>query len=61
MRTITDLVRPAARRQRERAVVRSPWQQTLIRWGWFIGLWCAGVAGTALLALPFKLIIASAK
>ncbi|MFJ2993731.1 hypothetical protein [Pandoraea sp. NPDC087047] len=62
MRTITDLVRPGLRRQRERdTVARPPWQQTLIRWGWFVALWCAGVAGTALLALPFKLIIASAK
>ncbi|WP_374626525.1 hypothetical protein [Pandoraea sp.] len=61
MRTITDLVRPAVRQQRERAVAQCPWQQRLIRWGWFVALWCAGVAGTALLALPFKLIIASAK
>ncbi|VVE00721.1 hypothetical protein PEP31012_02105 [Pandoraea eparura] len=61
MRTITDLVRPAVRRQRERAIVARPWQARLTRWGWFVALWCAGVAGTALLALPFKLIIASAK
>ncbi|AVF41394.1 hypothetical protein AL486_18105 [Pandoraea apista] len=61
MRTITDLVRPGARRQHARTTIRSPWQQRLIRWGWFVALWCAGVAGTALLALPFKLIIASAK
>ncbi|QHE93096.1 hypothetical protein [Pandoraea fibrosis] len=62
MRTITDLVRPSVRQHREQAVaVRPAWQQGLIRWGWFIALWCAGVAGTTLLALPFKLIIASAK
>ena len=61
MRTITDLVRPAVRQPHERAVAQSRWQQRLIRWGWFVALWCAGVAGTALLALPFKLIIASAK
>lgn len=65
MRTITDLVRPGVRRQRERAdattIARTAWQQVLIRWGWFVALWCAGVAGTALLALPFKLIIATAK
>ncbi|VVE60305.1 hypothetical protein PCA31118_00190 [Pandoraea captiosa] len=60
MRTITDLVRPGVRRQQARAA-RAPWQQMLIRWGWFVALWCAGVAGTALLALPFKLIIATAK
>lgn len=61
MRTITDLVHPDVRRQRERSVARSAWQLAMIRWGWFVVLWCAGVAGTALLALPFKLIIASAK
>ncbi|VVE03853.1 hypothetical protein [Pandoraea terrigena] len=61
MRTITDLVRPAVRQQRERAIVLGPWRARLIRWGWFVALWCAGVAGAALLALPFKLIIASAK
>ncbi|VVE72038.1 hypothetical protein PAN31117_04254 [Pandoraea anapnoica] len=69
MRTITDLVRPGVRRQREAAAatqtmlpnVRTSWQQRLTGWGWFIALWCAGVAGTALLALPFKLIIATAK
>ncbi|VVD80512.1 hypothetical protein PAQ31011_01106 [Pandoraea aquatica] len=68
MRTITDLVRPGVRRQRERAGtptmptnVHASWQQRLTGWGWFIALWCAGVAGTALLALPFKLIIATAK
>ncbi|WP_087686938.1 hypothetical protein [Pandoraea sp. PE-S2R-1] len=67
MRTITDLTRPAVRRDRERqdvtstAAVAPAWRQALVRWGWFIALWCAGVAGTALLALPFKLIIASAK
>ncbi|VVE24325.1 hypothetical protein PAN31108_03295 [Pandoraea anhela] len=32
-----------------------------MRWGWFVALWCAGVAGTVVLALPFKLIIATAK
>jgi len=71
MRTITDLTRPAVRRDRERqdvagtsartAAVAPAWRQALVRWGWFVALWCAGVAGTALLALPFKLIIASAK
>lgn len=67
MRTITDLTRPAVRREREHsamshhAVDTPAWRQALVRWGWFIALWCAGVAGTALLALPFKLIIASAK
>ncbi|VVE38386.1 hypothetical protein PPN31114_04022 [Pandoraea pneumonica] len=69
MRTITDLTRPAVRHAREHAVqgsqvvvtTRPVWRQALVRWGWFIALWCAGVAGTALLALPFKLIIASAK
>lgn len=68
MRTITDLVRPGVRKQRERSGtltmqpnVRTSWQQRLTGWGWFIALWCAGVAGTALLALPFKLIIATAK
>ncbi|MBN4667487.1 hypothetical protein HUS70_14080 [Pandoraea nosoerga] len=61
MRTITDLVRPGVRRHRERATMQGAWQRTLIRWGWFVALWCAGVAGTALLALPFKLIIATAK
>lgn len=24
---------------------------------WFIGLWCAGIAGAVLLTLPFKFII----
>ncbi|WP_447639606.1 hypothetical protein [Pandoraea norimbergensis] len=67
MRTITDLTRPAVRRDRERQDVTATsvdtpaWRQMLVRWGWFVALWCAGVAGTALLALPFKLIIASAK
>ncbi|MCE4060202.1 hypothetical protein LXM60_08305 [Pandoraea sputorum] len=72
MRTITDLVRPGVRRRREASAalpsmlphvrtVRTSWQQRLTGWGWFIALWCAGVAGTALLALPFKLIIATAK
>ncbi|MCI3206679.1 MULTISPECIES: hypothetical protein [Pandoraea] len=67
MRTITDLVRPGVRRQRERDGTHTPdmarpaWQLMWIRWGWFVALWCAGVAGTALLALPFKLIIATAK
>ncbi|VVE37371.1 hypothetical protein [Pandoraea cepalis] len=61
MRTITDLVRPAVRQRRERAAAHPAWQVRLIGWGWFVALWCAGVAGTALLALPFKLIIASAK
>ncbi|SNU83759.1 hypothetical protein [Pandoraea sputorum] len=69
MRTITDLVRPGVRRRRETSAALSPrlpnvrtsWQQRLTGWGWFIALWCAGVAGTALLALPFKLIIATAK
>ncbi len=61
MRTITDLVRPAVRQRRERAVAHLAWRVRLIGWGWFVALWCAGVAGTALLALPFKLIIASAK
>jgi len=66
MRTITDLTRPAVRHAREQLVQglmknRPAWRQALVRWGWFIALWCAGVAGTALLALPFKLIIASAK
>ncbi|WP_353192382.1 hypothetical protein [Pandoraea pnomenusa] len=61
MRTITDLVRPGVRRQRERLAPRVGWRLTMVRWGWFVALWCAGVAGTALLALPFKLIIASAK
>ncbi|AJP58021.1 hypothetical protein UC34_15715 [Pandoraea vervacti] len=60
MRTITDLVRPGVRRRHARAA-RAPWQQVLIRCGWFVALWCAGVAGAALLALPFKLIIATAK
>jgi hypothetical protein len=27
---------------------------------WFVGLWLLGVAGTALLVLPFRLLIAAA-
>jgi hypothetical protein len=27
---------------------------------WFIALWCVGVAGAMLLALPFKLLIQAA-
>jgi hypothetical protein len=29
-------------------------------WLWFLLLWIAGVAGTALLALPFRLLVAMA-
>jgi len=28
---------------------------------WFIALWCVGVAGAMLLALPFKLLIQMAR
>ncbi|MGA7813042.1 hypothetical protein [Caballeronia sp.] len=27
---------------------------------WFVGLWCGGVGGAMLLALPFKLLIHAA-
>jgi hypothetical protein len=27
---------------------------------WFVGLWCAGVAGAMLLALPFRILIHAA-
>lgn len=27
---------------------------------WFVGLWVLGVAGTALLVLPFRLLVAAA-
>jgi hypothetical protein len=33
---------------------------TLKRVLWFIALWCAGVAGAMLLALPFKLLVQAA-
>jgi hypothetical protein len=29
-------------------------------WLWFLALWLGGVAGTALLALPFRLLVAMA-
>lgn len=29
------------------------WRQ----WGWFVLLWCAGLAAVFLLSLPFKLLI----
>jgi hypothetical protein len=32
----------------------------LKRVGWFVLLWCCGVAGTALLALPFHWLVVSA-
>jgi hypothetical protein len=35
---------------------RSALKKTL----WFIALWCTGVAGAMLLALPFKLLIQAA-
>ena len=30
------------------------------RWAWFIFLWLCGVAGTALLVLPFRVLVAMA-
>ncbi|WP_144157447.1 DUF2474 family protein [Paraburkholderia sp. BCC1885] len=32
----------------------------LRRAGWFVALWCAGVAGALLLALPFRLLMHAA-
>ncbi|GAB2470483.1 hypothetical protein GCM10027082_22280 [Comamonas humi] len=44
-----------------------PWIQQVWRWlasrplAWFVLLWLAGVAGMALLALPFHLLVMAAR
>jgi hypothetical protein len=40
--------------------VKSDKRSMLKKTLWFIALWCAGVAGAMLLALPFKLLIQAA-
>jgi hypothetical protein len=39
---------------------RAPARSWLKRTAWFVALWCAGVAGALLLALPFRLLMHAA-
>ena len=41
--------------------LRQRLESTTVRpWHWFIALWLVGIAGTALLVLPFHLLVAMA-
>jgi hypothetical protein len=40
--------------------LRSGLKRGLKRLLWFVALWCAGVAGAMLLALPFRLLMQAA-
>jgi hypothetical protein len=42
------------------AAVNQPAHARLRRVSWFVALWCLGVAGAMLLALPFRLLMQAA-
>lgn len=44
----------------QRQAARQPAHARLKRMLWFVALWCVGVAGAMLLALPFRLLMHAA-